>query len=89
MCPAMRRVLLPHVNSVGLNLHIVWSDQSVLLEAYNSTNGAMTLEATYRRKCHITGWLASAVIGINGFVYALLQINIGLRNTFKFNLCHT
>ena len=33
-------------------------------ESYNSTNGAMTFEMTYR----IIGWLASAVIDMNGFV---------------------
>ena len=48
----------------------------------------MALETIYKRNVSYH-WLASAVIGINGFVQPLLQINIRLRNVFKFNLYHT
>ena len=47
----------------------------------------MILEMTYRRKVPY-GKLATAVVGINGFEEPLLQINIRLRNGFKFNLYH-
>ena len=46
--------------------------------------GAMLLETTYRRKCHIIGYLSPAVTGINVFLYTLLQIKFRLRNRFKF-----
>ena len=50
---------------------------------YNSTNGAMTLETTYRRKVQYD-WLA----GFSGDWHywvriALLQINIRLRKLFQ------